>query len=392
MTGVELTADSMSPDGRAVAREDSGRVVFVAGALPGERVRARLVEQRSRHAVAVVQEVLEPSPDRIAPPCPHVAEGCGGCQWQHAAVGAQHRMKEQIIADALRRIGRADEALLQPTAALDPWEYRTSLRAAVRDGRAGLRPGRSNDVVDVDGCLVVHPLIAGMLGDGRYPGAEEVILRCGARTGERLAVTTPAGSAQNLPADVRNDHFHELAAGRRWRVSARSFFQSRPDGVDVLAGMVAAAAGDAGPRSRALDLYSGVGLFAGVLAGAGWTVTAVEGSSGSVADARHNLADLDVRVVRSDVTRWRPARAELVVADPSRSGLGRAGVEVVAASGAARLVLISCDAASLGRDTGLLRQAGYGLASATPVDLFPHTFRVEVVSVFDRVGSPAPPP
>lgn len=392
MTGVELTAVSMATDGRAVAREVSGRVVFVSGALPGETVRARLVQQRSRYADAVVERVLEPSPDRIRPECVHVADGCGGCQWQHVGPDAQRRLKEEILADAMSRIGRIGDVPLQPTVVLPEWRYRTTLRAAVRDGRAGLRPSRSNEVVGVEGCLVVHPLLVELLHGPRYPGAEEVTLRCGARTGERLAATTPVGAVVGLPTDVRADRFHEHAAGRLWQVSAGSFFQSRPDGVDALAALVLAAAGEAAAPSTALDLYSGVGLFAGVLAAGGWTVTAVEGATCSARDARHNLRDLPVRVVRSDVTRWRPERADLVVADPSRNGLGRHGVEVVAGSGAGRLVLISCDAASLGRDAGLLDRAGYRLASVTPVDLFPQTFRVEAVSVFDRVRSPAPDP
>jgi tRNA/tmRNA/rRNA uracil-C5-methylase (TrmA/RlmC/RlmD family) len=113
-------------------------------------------------------------------------------------------------------------------------------------------------------------------------------------------------------------------------------------------------------------------------------VTAVETARSAVADARVNLRGLDVKVVRGDVTKWTAREADLVVADPSRAGLGRAGVAVIEATGARRLVLVSCDAASLGRDAGLLRAAGYGLTSLTPVDLFPHTPHVEVVSVYDR--------
>lgn len=156
------------------------------------------------------------------------------------------------------------------------------------------------------------------------------------------------------------------------------------DGVDALSALVESAAADLGAPSRAVDLYSGVGLFGGVLAERGWSVTAVEGATSAANDARANLGDLDARVVRGDVTRWQPSPAELVVADPSRTGLGRKGVAVVAATGAGRLVLISCDAMSLGRDTAMLRQVGFALTSLTQVDLFPHTFHVEVVAVYDR--------
>jgi tRNA/tmRNA/rRNA uracil-C5-methylase (TrmA/RlmC/RlmD family) len=215
-----------------------------------------------------------------------------------------------------------------------------------------------------------------------------VVLRCGARTGERLAAADPPRSPIDVPPDVGRRVYHEEAAGRRWRISAGSFFQSRSDGADVLAGLVAQAAAGwsasaAGP-GRAVDAYSGVGLFAGVLADAGWAVTAVEGSRSSVADARPNLAGLDVDIRRSDVTRWSPVRADFVVADPSRDGLGGRAVSVLAATGAARIVLISCDVASLGRDAGLLCAAGFTPTSITPVDMFPQTWHVEVVSIFDR--------
>ena len=113
-------------------------------------------------------------------------------------------------------------------------------------------------------------------------------------------------------------------------------------------------------------------------------MTAVESAKSAVRDARANLREFDAGVVASDVTQWTPVPADLVVADPSRKGLGRGGVAAVSGCGARRLVLVSCDAASLGRDAGLLGGAGYSLTALTLVDLFPHTFHVEVVSVFDR--------
>jgi 23S rRNA (uracil1939-C5)-methyltransferase len=183
---------------------------------------------------------------------------------------------------------------------------------------------------------------------------------------------------------VQSDHLHELVAGRLWRISARSFFQTRADGAEALAELVGSAADELGAPTAAVDLYSGVGLFAGVLAARGWSVTAVEGSQSAVADAMFNLRDSDTSLVHADVTRWKPIRADLVVADPSRIGLGNTGVEVIKATGARRVVLISCDAPSLGRDAALLARAGYALSAVTPVDLFPQTFRIEAVSVYDR--------
>jgi 23S rRNA (uracil1939-C5)-methyltransferase len=182
----------------------------------------------------------------------------------------------------------------------------------------------------------------------------------------------------------RRAWFHEEAAGRRWRISARSFFQARPDGADALVAAVRAAT--AGARllgGHLVDLYGGVGLFAGAAEGAG-PVTLVESSASSAADARVNLDGLDARVVRADVARWRVSPAEVVVADPPRTGLGAEVVRRVAATGAGRVALVSCDPAALGRDAKLLTAAGYDLVACQLVDLFPHTSHVEVVSRFDR--------
>ena len=378
----EVLVTTVSSDGEGIGRDGSGRVVFIPGALPGEAVRAQVVAERPKSATGVLAEVLSVSPDRVVPPCPEVARGCGGCPWQHVEAGASRRLKEEIIANALRVAG-VDAPAVGPSVELEPWGFRTTIRAAVVDGRAGFRGAASHAVVAVEGCLVAHPLLVDLLVDGRYDGADEVLLRCGARTGERLAAPSPAGVVCTVPADVRSDHLVEEAAGRRWRVSAGSFFQTRPDGVDALARLVLAAAGSAGGPETAVDLFSGVGLFAGVLAGAGWRVTAVENDPVAVADARVNVAGLPVRVLRCDVARWRPGPAGLVVADPNRRGLGRIGAEAVAATGAARVIVVSCDAIALGRDAAFLGRAGYRLTSVTPVDLFPHTPHVEVVSVFD---------
>jgi 23S rRNA (uracil1939-C5)-methyltransferase len=379
VTQLELVTTGATSDGDALGRETSGRVVFVPGALPGERVRVEILSERPKSAIARLVEVLEPSPHRVVPPCPVLLAGCGGCQWQHATAAEQRRMKLEILVNAVTRAG-VEPPGVPATVELDPWAYRTTVRAAVIDGRAGFRRQESHDVVRAPECLIAHPLLADLLAGGRFDGASEVLLRCGAGTGERLAATVPAGLEISVPDDVRRDSFSEIAAGRRWRISAGSFFQARPDGADALAELVAGAAGEPG---TALDLYSGVGLFSGVLAERGWAVTAVESFPSAVADARANLAGLPAEIVQADVTRWAPPEASLVVADPSRIGLGRKGVEVVAASGAHRLVLISCDAISLGRDSALLLKRGYRLTAMTLVDMFPQTSHVEVVSTFD---------
>jgi 23S rRNA (uracil1939-C5)-methyltransferase len=381
---VELTPQEWGSRGDAVARDPDGRVFSVPGALPGERVRVKVLARRRGIVHARVVDIVEASPNRVAPPCPEVGRGCGACQWQHIDLEAQKAYKRELVAAALGLPDVPADAALRPTVALAPTGFRTTVHAAVTNGRAGFRRYRSHRVVPVDACLVAHPLLEELIVHGSYGDASEVLFRCGARTGERLVMPTPPGTPIDVPADVRFDHVREQAAGHEWRISARSFFQTRPDGVDALAAMVSAAAEEIEPAGRALDLYSGVGVFAGVLAARGWSVTAVESDRSAVDDARVNLRTLDVSSIRADVARWRPPMTDLVVADPSRAGLEKEGVRVVAASRARRVVLVSCDVTSLGRDATLLGRSGYKLSYATPVDLFPHTFHVEVVSVYDR--------
>jgi tRNA/tmRNA/rRNA uracil-C5-methylase (TrmA/RlmC/RlmD family) len=329
---LRLAPTAMVAGGAALARDETGRVVFVEGAMPGEIVRAVVTEAHPDFARATIAEVLEPSPDRVFPPCPAVAAGCGGCSWQHIAPAAQERF---------------------------------------------------------------------------YPGAAEVLLRVGVASGERLARISPpeAATRVQVPPGVvvigegtTEAWVHETVAGRRFRVSADSFFQPGPEAAAALAAAVVAAVADPTapgdgppPGGHVVDAYAGVGLFAALLAARlGVGVTAIESSRSAVADARVNLADVDGRVMALDVRRWRKRRSDAtvdaVVADPPRSGLGREGVAALATACAPRLVLVSCDPASLGRDTQLLGQAGYRLVSVAIVDAFPHTFHVETVSRFDGPG------
>ena len=381
---IDLMPTEFGRRGDGIARDPDGQIFSIPGAVPGEPIRVKAMARRRGLVHARVVEVLDPSAHRVSPPCPEVANGCGACQWQHIDLDAQVEYKRDLVSKALGLSREQDIARLHPTVRLPAQDFRTTVDAAVSRGRAGLRRYRSHRVVEVDQCQVAHPLLEDLLVHGNYGDATDVLLRCGARTGERLVMPTPLGTMLDLPDDVRLDHIHELAAGHTWRISARSFFQTRADGVDALADLVSAAAGEIEPATRALDLYSGVGVFAGVLAHRGWSVTAVEMDRSAVEDARVNLHGLPVSALRADVSKWKAPKVDLVVADPSRAGLEKRGVEVVTSTRARRVILISCDVTSLGKDAALLRKAGYSLSYVTPVDLFPHTFHVEVVSVYDR--------
>lgn len=396
MTKVELRTTSMAVGGEAVAREDSGRVVFVAGALPDETVLVELGDEKKSFARGSVVEVVDPSPDRVEPPCPNVERGCGGCDWQHIDEAAQHRLRMEIVADVLARTGQVTDPQVRAAAPLAAAGLRTTVRGhADADGRFAFRRRRSHDLIAVDSCLVAHPAVDEIIRGSAFAPGSEVVIRVGARTGERMVVVTPNRGGARVPEGVTvvGDNelgkglrawIHEDVAGRSWRVSAKAFFQASPEGAEALVAAVQELIDEHAPDAeRLVDLCCGVGLFAGTV-GQGTSVVGVERSAASVADARQNLADLDARVVKVALARWRPSPADVVVADPARSGLGKEGVAAVVGTGASLCVLVSCDPAALGRDAALLAAAGYEHVGSLVADLFGHTSHIEVVSGFTK--------
>ncbi len=386
-----LSIDGLATGGDGVGREASGRVVFVPGALPGESVTVDVVEEKSTFARARLIEVHDAHARRSDEPCVHLAEGCGGCDFQHVAPSLAAELKTTIVADTLARLARIDDVSVRFGGSVPAWAYRTTVRAAVVDGRAGFRARRSHDVIPTPECMVVHPTIQRVLADGRFPGATAATIRVSAATGACITqvepddhgASVPIGTlASGLGADQDDLAITETVAGRSFRVSVSSFFQSCPEAAELLVETVASLVGER-PSGPVIDLYAGVGLFAGTI-GADGPVIAVESDRAAAADAVVNLADADAEIVRCRVERWRARRGDLVIADPARRGLGRPGVGTIAATDAATVVLVSCDAASFARDAGLLIAAGYELDRVVALDLFPQTTHIETVGRFVR--------
>jgi 23S rRNA (uracil1939-C5)-methyltransferase len=382
---VELQTERVVAGGDALARMADGRVAFVRGALPGERVVAIVSEEHRDFVRATAGGIIDASPDRVEPPCPYVARGCGGCNWQHVAPAAQPLLKRTIIEDALRRIGRLTEPSVGLGPPLPSQGFRTSMRTAISpSGRLGFHTAHTHDVVAVDHCLVAHPLVDQVLAETHASGRGDVSIRVSVSSGERTVMAEPAAvRLEGVPRGTTigpHGRVHEVVMGTTLRVSAQSFFQSRSDGATALVGLVGATLDGA---EKLIDAYAGVGLFAATVA-PGAEVVAIERSASSAADARRNLRDRAAVVDECDVASWEPVPADAVVADPSRRGLGPRAAAALAATGAPRLVLVSCDAASLGRDTALLGGLGYHHRATTVVDLFPHTSHVECVSEFRR--------
>ena len=390
---MELRVTATARDGVGVARGSDGRVVFVEGALPGELVTADIHTVDRRWSRARVTEVIEASPHRVPIACDHHLEGCGGCDMIHVDSRAQMHMKAAIVVDQLTRHGV--DAPSPALRMLDADRGRTTVRAQVVDGRAGFMARSTHDVVIPEDCGAVDDAAEELLVEGRYGGADGVFIRVGARTGERMVVVHPAAHEVSVPDDVmvvgtdeldrdRRAWIHEEVSGRRWRISARSFFQNRPAGaealVDEVAEMMEALGGD-GPM---VDAYAGVGLFSGTV-GQGRKITAIERCVDASADARVNLG-LGAKVLRIPVEKWRASPASVVVADPSRSGLGDEAVPPLLSCKPDLMVLVSCDPSSFAKDASRMVDAGYVLDRWTVVDLFPLTSHIETVAAFIPVA------
>jgi tRNA/tmRNA/rRNA uracil-C5-methylase (TrmA/RlmC/RlmD family) len=411
--GIEhdLAVDGITHGAEGVARLPDGKVCFVPYALPGERVRARVTDDRKRWARAELVEVLAPSPDRVEPPCPYAGpwpaaggDACGGCALQHATPPAQRALKRRVLVEQLQHLAGLTDPPVEEMVATDPEGYRSRARFAVTpDGELGFAAPRSRRVRPVDRCLLLTEAAQALrdaAGDA-WAGCESVNVHAGARGGGLLVRPGPDALPPLPPGDVpvavqdvgpavtlRGDPTAvEEVAGRALRVSAGAFFQAGPEAAEALVAAVRAAAGPRAGR-EAVDLYCGVGLFAAALADDGAAVTAVESDPTAVDDARVNLDGAEASVVCRDVAAWLAAPSEpppdLAVLDPPRDGAGKQVCTRLAEWGLPRIVYVSCDPAALARDVVTLQHAGYGLQRVTPVDCFPHTAAIESVAVFAR--------
>ncbi|UGQ13843.1 class I SAM-dependent RNA methyltransferase [Yinghuangia sp. ASG 101] len=417
----EVEIGPVAHGGHCVARHE-GRVLFVRHGLPGERAVVEVTEgvETSRFLRADVVDVLTASPDRVTPPCPYAGPGrCGGCDWQHAVPAAQRALKGAVVAEQLRRLAGLErdvevEAVDGPPGMPEGLGWRTRVQFAVdaESGAAGLRKHRSHDVQPIDACAIAAPGVE-ELGierrDWRGVASIEAIAASGSL--DRAVVVTPAADDGRVPiveldrpvavfrADERGrtKRVHgragvrEVAAGQTWRVSGGGFWQVHPAAADTL---VAAVLDGLEPRPGdvALDLYCGVGLFAGAIAARladSDTVIGVESSRDAVEDARHNLRDVPgARFEAGRVERVlnRPGflrRADIVVLDPPRAGAGKAVVERIARLTPRRIAYVACDPAALARDLAYFAQHGYRLRTLRAFDLFPQTHHMECVAVLE---------
>jgi 23S rRNA (uracil1939-C5)-methyltransferase len=436
---LELTVDRLAHGGAGVARLD-GYVVFVRGAVPGDRVRARVTKSKRSFAEADSVELLEPSPDRVEPVAPHP-----GAPWQVLPYERQLREKEEQVRDALTRIGRFEDPPVEPIVpAVEPLRYRNKLEYSFgedEDGELLLgfhRPGRFDVIDDVTTDILASERVdelreavkawcrAEGLSAWDRRGQEgllrNLVVREGRRTGqlqarvvtspgsifrvEELAAATPADSflwtrAAGVAETTRagetqvvkgSAKLEEELSGLRFQISPDAFFQTNTEMAERLYGAAIELAGLTG-RERVLDLFCGIGTIALALAldaGEVWGVEIVEEAvANAIENARLNSVDNahffagDVRLAMRPLLE-QSGKPDVVVVDPPRAGLSQKVVRRILEAEAKRIVYVSCNPTTLAPNARQLADAGYELKAVRPVDMFPQTPHIECVALLER--------
>lgn len=436
---ISLHIDTLTSGGAGIGRSPQGQAIFVHGTAPGDDVVVEITHDKGNFAHAELREVLTPGSVRVEASCPYVGQ-CGGCQWQQVAYAEQLEAKRAAVVAALQRIGgtsaeKADRLVAPVRASKREFAYRNKLElACTRDAQGrlvvGMHAPGSNAVVAVDSCPLAHAAIESaphaIQGALRFvEGTQDLgIFRIGLRHSIRthaleIALWTTPGAfpramvAQTLQSALKTtsivrviadegkarkiknvevlagDGFwtEELGA-HEFRISAPSFFQVNTNQAEVLQNLVLEGL-QVQKGSTVADLYAGTGTFSLPLAERASSCIAIESSGSAVRDLRRNAkgAGVWIDVVGGDAARELPALGALdaLVVDPPRAGLADGIAQSFAAASPARLAYVSCNAATWARDVARLKTCGYQLEQATPVDLFPQTYHVEIVSMFSRI-------
>ena len=432
---LDLEVTDLAHGGRGIARRQ-GYVLFVAGALPGDRVRARVDRGRRDYAEATVVEMVRPSAERVPERCLHRGEQCPGAPWQSLPYQRQLAEKERQVAAALECLGGASGYAQEPiVAAAETWRYRNKLEYSFGecDGELVLgfhRRGRWAEVVDAGGCLLASSradaarsaVVAWARAQGLEPydrrarggSLRNLVVREGRRTDQlqtRL-VTTPS-PIPRPPVDLHTivagpgdgtdgrtgalgeARLRERVGGLEVEVSANAFLQTNTEMADRLYGTVAEYAGLSGSE-RVFDLFCGVGTIGLALARRAGEVWGVDVVPEAIADAERNAERNRIENVHfraADVRLGvRPLLAEarlpdVVVVDPPRSGLSKKVVRRLIECGAPRIVYVSCNPTTLAPNAAQLAEAGYSLRRVRPVDMFPQTPHIECVALFEQVAA-----
>jgi 23S rRNA (uracil1939-C5)-methyltransferase len=429
---LEVEIDSLAFGGRGVARAD-GLVVFVAGALPGDRVRAEVTKAKRRFAEARTVELLQASPDRIADRCVHAGEPCPGAPWQGLPYERQLACKSEQVDEALRRIGGLDGFELEGIEpALERWRYRNKLEYSFgeRDGEPTLgfhARGRWDLIVDVDDCqLASERGNAARNAVREWARSESVpifdrrartgvlrnlVVREGWRSGQiQTRLVTSAARFPRPPVDLHTviegdsggtdgptgalgeERLREELFDLRLEMSYGAFFQTNTEMAERLYGVAAEYAGLSGSE-RVFDLYCGIGTIGLTMASRAGEVWGLEIVAEAIADAERNAVRNGIEnahfMAGSARTGVRPliekaGKPDVVVVDPPRAGLSQKIVRRLLECEAKRIVYVSCNPTTLAPNAAQMVEAGYTLRRVRPVDMFPQTPHIECVALLER--------
>jgi 23S rRNA (uracil1939-C5)-methyltransferase len=407
----EISLAALAYGGEAIGRLPDGRAVFVSFALPGERVRIRLVEEKRGYARAELLEVLEAAPQRVFPRCPHFTV-CGGCHYQHVPYPLQLEAKASILREQLERIGGLVNVQVENTVpSPHPWNYRNHIQFHLTlEGKLGFLSHDSRSVIPITECHLPEEAIGEiwpLLEVEPLPGLERVGLRAGADGDTMLVIESsssdaPEFSVEELPVSAvhLSPQGSLLLAGSAWlemdvlgralRVSAASFFQvNTPMAEEMIRHLINHL--EVNQHMTCLEMYCGVGLFSAFLAPRVGRLVGIESSPSACEDFVENLDEFEnVELYEASTEAVLPSidfRPDLILVDPPRSGLGRPVLKEILRLQAPVLAYISCDPATLARDARQLVEGGYRLEKITPFDLFPQTFHIESISIWKIPGN-----
>lgn len=392
--------------GEVLGRLPDGRAVFVPYALPGETVRVRLVEEKRRYARAKLLEVLIASPHRITPRCPHFTT-CGGCHYQHMPYDAQLSAKVSILSDQLMRIGRLSDIPIQPVVpSPHPWNYRNHVQFHLTsEGQLGFHKARSGEVFAIRECHLPEATINAVWPQLDFEPIAE-IERIGLRLGKEddvllilessdlrapaLSVEVPISAVHLSPAGALvmagSDHIIIEVMERPFRVSAGTFFQVNTPMADVMVDHILTHL-PLTPTMTALELYCGAGLFSAFLAPRVQRLVCIDPSPEACNDFVLNLDEFDnvelYEATAEDVLSHLNLHPEVILVDPPRTGVQFQTLEAIMRLGAHLIVYVSCDPSTLARDARRIIEGGYGLVQITPFDLFPQTYHIESISIWE---------
>ena len=412
METIQLTLTTLTYGGEAMGRHD-GKAIFVPFALPGEIVRAKIIEERKNFSRTQLIEIVRPSPERIAPKCPHFTE-CGGCHYQYLAYPAQLTAKTEILRDQLTRIGKIQNPpVKEMVSSSKQWNYRNHIQFHLDENAklgfisALTDPARHNtplDVIPIKEChLPEEPLNTLWPTLEFEPGApfERVSLRAGGELMVILESETPETPEMELESDLSVVHMVEDDAvvlagddyivievlGRPFKVSAGSFFQVNTQMAGKMVEHLLTHL-PISPTSTLLDVYCGVGLFSAFIAPKVKKIIGIEAASSSCEDFAVNLDQFEnVDLYEAPAEEVLPVLkeyADLVILDPPRAGLDKTVIDALIMLHPESIAYVSCDPSTLARDAARLIAGGYRLKQVTPFDLFPQTYHIESISIFEK--------